>query len=95
MFLSTKEAAALLGLEESTLRSYRSSEPPKGPNFYRYGGASTSPVRYEIQDLLEWARSHRIRVMPRKATVDRKEDFPLEPPPRSEPPFSDTSKKES
>lgn len=63
-FLDTKEAAALLGLEESTLRAYRNSDPPKGPTFYRLGDSPTSVVRYDLDELLAWIQKHRIRVRP-------------------------------
>lgn len=50
-FMTVKEAAAFIGLSESTLNHYRLSGD--GPRFFRLGRL----VRYDRNDLVEWARS--------------------------------------
>lgn len=57
-FLSTAEAAAVLGLKESTMRVWRSQG--KGPGYYRVGSA----VRYKMDDLEAWIATNCEHVVP-------------------------------
>ena len=52
-YLSTREAAAWLGLSPRTLDRYRVSG--EGPAFHRFG----SRVRYLVTDLETWAAARR------------------------------------
>lgn len=57
-FLSYAEAAAVLGLRESTLRVWRSQG--KGPSYYKVGSA----VRYKMDDLEVWIATNCEYVVP-------------------------------
>ena len=59
LFLSTRRAAARLGLSPRTLEDYRQSG--EGPEFYRFGRR----VRYHVADLEAWAAARR-----RNSTAD-------------------------
>ena len=52
-YLSTREAAAFLGLSPRTLDRYRVSG--EGPHFHKFG----SSVRYARADLESWAEARR------------------------------------
>lgn len=60
MFLSTREAAALLTLSAKTLTRLRATE--EGPRFLRFAGR----IRYTRADLLEWAVARRQERTPEK-----------------------------
>jgi predicted DNA-binding transcriptional regulator AlpA len=49
--LSTKELAALIGVDTSTLRRWRTSEPPAGPPFVPISGRVT---KYRKSDVRRW-----------------------------------------
>ena len=56
-FLTTKEAAAILGLSPRTLDRYRAcTSEESGPAYYKFGGA----VRYRTQDVVDWAAKRRV-----------------------------------
>jgi predicted DNA-binding transcriptional regulator AlpA len=55
-YLSTKAAAAALGLGRSTLEGWRAQG--KGPKFIKLPGVGGA-VRYARADLNEWAAKHR------------------------------------
>jgi excisionase family DNA binding protein len=54
-YLTTKQAAALLGLGRSTLENWRAVG--KGPRFTKLPGPA-GPVRYSREDLEEWLARH-------------------------------------
>ena len=49
--ISGPEAAALLGVQEQTLRAWRVKG--KGPRFFRFGGPR-GRVRYSLQEVEAW-----------------------------------------
>lgn len=53
--LSTKEAAPLISLKQSTLETWRSRMPERGPRFIRLGKRGC--IRYRVADLIEWIES--------------------------------------
>ena len=56
-YLATEEVAALIGVDPSTLRRWRTSRPMQGPPFIR---VSESVIRYNLTDVREWLLSRRI-----------------------------------
>jgi predicted DNA-binding transcriptional regulator AlpA len=56
--LSTEQVAELLGVDASTLRRWRSAEPPEGPTFVRI---SERVTKYWRSDVLGWI--DRLRVI--------------------------------
>jgi excisionase family DNA binding protein len=54
-YLTTKQAAALLGLGASTLELWRAEG--KGPNFHKLPGAGGA-VRYSARELEAWLAAH-------------------------------------
>ncbi|MET8630423.1 helix-turn-helix domain-containing protein [Kitasatospora sp. NPDC004669] len=61
---STEELAALLGLDPSTLRRWRTATPPQGPPFVRLANRS---ILYSIPDTQTWLMSQRINPMAQEA----------------------------
>lgn len=53
---STAELAALLGVDASSLRRWRTSNPPYGPAFVR---VSARVVKYAAEDIEVWLRAQR------------------------------------
>lgn len=56
-FLSTEEVAALIGVDASTLRRWRTAEPPMGPPFIPI---SERVTKYCKVDLRRWIDEHRV-----------------------------------
>ena len=56
-WLSTDDLANLLGVDASSVRRWRTSEPPQGPAFVRL---SARHVIYSSGDVEAWLRSRRI-----------------------------------
>jgi len=54
---TTDEVAALLGVDASTLRRWRSSRPRQGPPFVRL---SSRVTLYSVPDVQRWLASRRI-----------------------------------
>lgn len=54
---STKDLAARLRVDASTLRRWRTAQPPQGPPFV---SISERVVMYSAADIEEWLRSRRI-----------------------------------
>jgi predicted DNA-binding transcriptional regulator AlpA len=54
---STDELAALLGVDASTIRRWRTSDPPQGPAFVRVSARVTI---YSAADVESWLRSRRV-----------------------------------
>jgi predicted DNA-binding transcriptional regulator AlpA len=54
---STEELAALLGVDPSSVRRWRTSRPPQGPPFVRLSARLTI---YSASDIEAWLRSRRI-----------------------------------
>ncbi|AJE32555.1 hypothetical protein B842_03510 [Corynebacterium humireducens NBRC 106098 = DSM 45392] len=52
-FLSTLQVAEITGINENTLRRWRSDDDPAGPPYVRFGRA----VRYRRSDIDQWANS--------------------------------------
>ncbi len=75
IYLTTREAAAHLGLSTRTLDRYRVSG--EGPVFLRFGGR----VRYLREDLDAWARTRRRKSTSDDGTGER----PAPPAPDSDP----------
>ena len=68
-YLSTKEAATLLGIQPNTLEIWRCKG--RGPLFVKLGG----PVRYRLSDLNAWIEK-RIHGSTSSATAARNQDRP-------------------
>lgn len=56
-FLSTEELAALIGVDTSTLRRWRTSEPPAGPPFVPISDRVT---KYRKSDVRRWIDLRRV-----------------------------------
>jgi hypothetical protein len=54
---TTGELADLLGLDASSLRRWRTAQPPQGPPFVRISPRRTL---YNSQDVADWLQTHRI-----------------------------------
>lgn len=54
---STDEVAALIGVDDSTLRRWRTSKPLQGPPFVRLSSRITV---YSVPDVEAWLKSRRI-----------------------------------
>lgn len=54
---TTEEVAAILTVDPSTLRRWRTATPPQGPPFVRL---TTRLTLYSIHDLQRWLAEHRI-----------------------------------
>ncbi|MFG3228209.1 helix-turn-helix transcriptional regulator [Kitasatospora sp. NPDC048194] len=54
---STEEVAALIGVDDSTLRRWRTSKPLQGPPFIRLSYRITV---YSVPDVEAWLKSNRI-----------------------------------
>lgn len=54
---STEYVAALLGVDPSSLRRWRTSSPPQGPPFVR---VSSRRTRYSRTDVETWLRQRRV-----------------------------------
>lgn len=65
-FLTTEEAAAILGISPMTLTTWRSRQVPYGPAFVRMGRA----VRYERDEIERFIEA--ARVNPAEAFVEQK-----------------------
>ncbi|MGW2153997.1 helix-turn-helix transcriptional regulator [Nonomuraea sp. NPDC001699] len=57
LWRTTEEVAAILTVDPSTLRRWRSAKPPQGPPFVRL---TTRLTLYSVQDLQQWLAKHRI-----------------------------------
>ena len=55
-FLTTQEAAEILGLSPMTLTTWRSRQVPRGPAFVRMGRA----VRYEREEIERFIEAARV-----------------------------------
>ena len=64
-YLSTRSAAAYLGLSPRTLDRYRVSGG--GPDFYRFGGR----ILYRQADLEHWAAERRVSANPEESAAVR------------------------
>jgi predicted DNA-binding transcriptional regulator AlpA len=53
---STEELAALLGIDPSSIRRWRTADPPQGPPFVRLSARLTV---YSATDVEEWLRRRR------------------------------------
>lgn len=53
--LTTKEAADFLKMSPRTLANWRLRG--EGPRFFHLTGNPKSPVRYRLQDILDWAEA--------------------------------------
>lgn len=53
-FLTTLQVAEITGINENTLRRWRSDDDPAGPPYVRFGRA----VRYRRSEIDQWATSH-------------------------------------
>lgn len=58
----TEEVAALLGVDASTLRRWRTASPPQGPPFVQFTSRIT---KYSVPDVQAWLAD--MRVDPAKA----------------------------
>ncbi|GLZ15657.1 hypothetical protein Acsp04_58920 [Actinomadura sp. NBRC 104425] len=56
-YLTTEEVAALIGVDPSTLRRWRTGRPMQGPPFVK---VSESVTRYSVTDVREWLLSRRV-----------------------------------
>ena len=65
-YLSTRKAAAYLGLSPRTLDRYRVSG--EGPDFYRFGGR----ILYRQTDLEHWAAERRVSSTSEESTASRR-----------------------
>ncbi|MEU1721169.1 helix-turn-helix domain-containing protein [Nonomuraea sp. NPDC005692] len=54
---TTEEVAAILTVDPSTLRRWRTAKPPQGPPFVRL---TTRLTLYNMHDLQQWLADHRI-----------------------------------
>ncbi|MBU3064369.1 helix-turn-helix domain-containing protein [Nocardia sp. NEAU-G5] len=57
IWYTTEEVAALLKVDASSLRRWRTASPPQGPPFVTLSGRTT---RYSGADLMEYLNSKRI-----------------------------------
>jgi predicted DNA-binding transcriptional regulator AlpA len=55
-WLRTEELAAMLGVDSSTLRRWRTARPPQGPPFVHLSGGVT---RYSKNDVRRWLLDRR------------------------------------
>jgi predicted DNA-binding transcriptional regulator AlpA len=55
-YVNEREASRILGLAVQTLRNYRFQR--RGPRFARLGERA---IRYDVQDLLEYAEARKIK----------------------------------
>lgn len=53
--MTQEDLSVYLGVAEGTLENWRVRG--LGPKFFRLGGSSRSPVRYDPKDVEEWVRS--------------------------------------
>ncbi len=53
---TSEEAANLLGIDEATLRTWRSTAREDSPPYYKFGGT----IRYDRAELLKWIESSRV-----------------------------------
>jgi transposase len=60
--ITEREAAAMIGLSIQTLRHWRVRRV--GPAYLKFGRGRQGPVRYALEDLLEWAKRHRVETRP-------------------------------
>ncbi|WP_103342159.1 helix-turn-helix transcriptional regulator [Amycolatopsis sp. CA-126428] len=56
-WLTTEELGALLGVDPSTVRRWRTSRPPQGPPFVQLSERVTV---YSASDIETWLRSRRV-----------------------------------
>ncbi|WP_280377283.1 helix-turn-helix transcriptional regulator [Nocardia wallacei] len=56
-WFTTNELARLLGVDPSSLRRWRTAEPPYGPAYVR---VSARVVMYSSEDIEAWLRAKRI-----------------------------------
>ncbi|GGV37169.1 hypothetical protein GCM10010495_62980 [Kitasatospora herbaricolor] len=56
-WFSTEDVAAVIGVDPSTLRRWRTSTPPQGPPFVRLTSRVTM---YSVPDVHAWLRSRRV-----------------------------------
>ncbi|SEG92476.1 Helix-turn-helix domain-containing protein [Thermomonospora echinospora] len=54
---TTEQLAEIIGVDPSTLRRWRTSNPVQGPPFVRMSGAVT---RYSVLDVERWLANRRI-----------------------------------
>jgi hypothetical protein len=54
---TTEELAAILGVDSSTLRRWRTSSPPQGPPFVPFSARVT---KYYSEDVQRWLASGRV-----------------------------------
>ena len=54
--LTSKEVAARLRIAEGTLINWRAQG--KGPKFYKLHDGAKAPVRYKLQDVIEYEERH-------------------------------------
>jgi hypothetical protein len=57
LWLTTEGLARLLGVDSSTIRRWRTAQPPQGPPFVQI---SERVTMYHAQDVERWLRSRRI-----------------------------------
>lgn len=57
LYVTTEDAAQLLGLSRSSLEKYRHFRDPNGPPFTVFGRGS---IRYHTPSLLAWAESRTV-----------------------------------
>lgn len=55
-WLTSAEAAELIGIDDVTLRNWRSRGRENSPPFYKPGGA----IRYDRAEVIEWIESNRV-----------------------------------
>lgn len=55
-WLTSAEAAKLIGIEDVTLRNWRSAKKPNSPPYYKPGGT----IRYDRTELQEWIEAQRV-----------------------------------
>lgn len=61
LWISTRAAAMLLGVHPDTLSDWRNADPAKGPPWRKGAsseGGKNRHVKYDYQQLINWARSH-------------------------------------
>ena len=67
--MDEKQVSERFGIPLNTLRYWRTCGD--GPDFYKFGTARRSPVRYDVAVLTEWLRVH-LRVQKARATAEEK-----------------------
>lgn len=55
-WLTSAQAAEMIGVDDVTLRNWRSAKKPNSPPFYKPGGT----IRYDRAELEAWIESNRV-----------------------------------